>query len=72
MEGLPEPEGLADLGAHLGRDSERELPGRVVGGEIEEREYDEADRDEGGYREEQAADDVADHDGAALRASLSD
>ena len=61
VEGLPEPEGLADLGAHLGRDGERELPGRVVGGEIEEREYDEADRDEGRYREEQAADDVADH-----------
>ena len=60
MEGLSEPEGFADLGAHLGRDGERELPGRVAGGEIEEREYDEADRDEGRYREEQAADDLPD------------
>ena len=66
VEGLPEPEGFADLGAHLGRDGERELPGRVVGGEIEEREYDEADRDEGGDREEQAADDVADHGGGGI------
>ena len=63
VERLPEPEGFPDLGAHLGGDGERELSGRVVGGEIEEREDDEADRDEGGYREEETADDVADHEG---------
>ena len=61
VERLPEPEGVADLGAHLGGNGERELSGRVVGGEVEQREDDEADRDEGGDREEQAADDVADH-----------
>ena len=61
MEGLPEPEGFADLGTYLGGNGERELPGGVVGGQIEEREDDEADRDEGRYREQQAPDDVADH-----------
>ena len=63
MEGLSEPEGFADLGPHLGGNGERKLSGGVVGGEVEEREDDEADRDESGNREEEAADDVADHGG---------
>ena len=61
VEGLPEPQRLANLLARLRRDGKRELAGGIIGREIEKGEEDEADRGQRRHREEQTADDVVDH-----------
>ena len=61
VERLAEAEADADLLAHVGRDGQRQVGGRVAGREVEQREDDEADDEERRDREQEPPDRVSEH-----------
>ena len=60
--GSPRPSDMPDLLAHLRRDRQRQIAGRIVGREVEQREDDEADDEQCRHREHQAPERVVEHD----------
>ena len=61
MEGLAQPQRLADSLADFGRNGEREARRRVARGEVEQEEDDQADEEQGGDGEEQPPERVGRH-----------